>query len=333
MPRRTLEQFSTITDRAAEIITENAIVEFQPAQNQDLARTFGGIRGAIETAAQANVNALIEESGSQFANVEVEALVAVEALKQVNGLDLTAVLLRAHYIRTIQERNLLANHPAEYTSIDHMARDNGMSSTDLFVTLDMVNVIFPFVQDELGIPVPLFWNNLGKSKIKEILPVLKAIITGEEPSRASTREAVERFVDDVTEIERTADPDVFAQLETDVLQEEQRVVLQEELDQHIRRTAAERLIEQGELAPNIRELRATLRPNPTAALDFLIVDQGNGSKVLVATVSEDQMQVLTNRMDTRAEFLTWQVPHSIHTRVHEGLSYRPIRDIYNLMMA
>ena len=97
--------------------------------------------------------------------------------------------------------------------------------------------------------------------------------------------------------------------------------------------AAERLIEQGELAPNIRELRATLRPNPIAALDFLIVDQGNGSKVIVATVSEDQMQVLTNRMDTRAEFLTWQVPHSIHTRVHEGLSYRPIRDIYNLMMA
>jgi len=332
MPRRTLEQVSTITDRAAEIITENAIVEFQPAQNQDLARTFGGIRGAIETAAQANVNALIEESGSQFAHIEVEALVAVEALKQVNGLDLTAVLLRAHYIRTIQERNLLANHPAEYTSIDHMARDNGMSSTDLFVTLDMVNIIFPFVQDELGIPVPLFWNNMGKSKIKEILPVLKAIITGEEPSRASTREAVERFVDDVTEIERTADPDVFNQLEDEELPEEERTVIEQELHQRIRRVAAERLIEQGELAPNIRELRATLRPNPIAALDFLIVDQGNGSKVIVATVSEDQMQVLTSRMDTRADFLTWQVPHSIHTRVHEGLSYRPIRDIYNLMM-
>ena len=331
MPRRILEEVSTITDRAAEIITENAIVEFQPAQNQVLARTFGGIRGAIEIAAQANVNALIEESGSQFANVEVEALVAVEALKQVNGLDLTAVLLRAHYIRTIQERNLLANHPAEYTSIDHMARDNGMSSTDLFVTLDMVNIIFPFVQDELGIPVPLFWNNLGKSKIKEMLPVLKAIITGEEPSRASTREAVELFLDDVTEIERTADPDAFVRLDTDVLPDAERIVLHEEMDQHIRRTAAERLIEQGELAPNVRELRATLRPNPTDALDFLIVDQGNGSKVLVATVSEDQMQVLTSCMDTRAEFLTWQVPQSSHTRVHEGLSYRPIRDIYNLM--
>ena len=59
MPRRTLEQVSTINDRAAEIITENAIVEFQPTQNQDLARTFGGIRGAIETAAQTNVIALM----------------------------------------------------------------------------------------------------------------------------------------------------------------------------------------------------------------------------------------------------------------------------------
>jgi len=271
MPRRTLEQVSTINDRAAEIITENAIVEFQPAQNQDLARTFGGIRGAIEMAAQANVDAVIAESGSQFANIEIEALVAVEALKQVNGLDLTAVLLRAHYIRTIQERNLLANHPAEYTSIDHMARDNGMSSTDLFVTLDMVNVIFPFIQDELGIPVPLFWNNLGKSKIKEMLPVLKAIITGEEHSRASTREAVERFVDDVTEIERTADPEVFDRLEDDELPEEERTVIEQQLHQRIRRAAAERLVEQGELAPNVRELRATLRPNPTEALDFLIM--------------------------------------------------------------
>jgi len=331
MPRRTLEQVSTINDRAAEIITENAIVEFQPAQNQDLARTFGGIRGAIETAAQANVNGLVEESGSQFANVEVEALVAVEALKQVNGLDLTAVLLRAHYIRTIQERNLLANHPAEYTSIDHMVRDNGMSPTDLFVTLDMVNVIFPFVQDELGTPVPLFWNNLGKSKIKELLPVLKAIITGEEPNRASTREAVERFVDDVTEIERTADPGVFDRIETYEEGDPERLILEQDLHQHIRRTAAECLIEQGELAPNIRELRATLRPNPTEALDFLIVDQGNGSKVIVATVSEDQMRVLTSRMDTRAEFITWQVPMSRHTVVREGLTYRPIRDIYNLM--
>ncbi len=234
MPRRTLEQVSTINDRAAEIIAENAIVEFQPAQNQDLARTFGGIRGAIETAAQANVDALIEESGSQFAHIEAEALVAIEALKQVNGLDLTAVLLRAHYIRQIQEGNLLANHPAEYSSIDHMARDNGMSSTDLFVTLDVVNIIFPFIQDELGIPVPMFWNNLSKSKIKELLPVLKAIITGEEPSRATTREAVERFVDDVTEIERTADPDVFVQLEDEELPEKERIVIEQELHQRIR---------------------------------------------------------------------------------------------------
>lgn len=329
--RRTFEEASTINDRAAEIVAENAIVNFQPAENQVLAGTFGGIRGAIEVAAQGNIDAMIEESGSEFANVEIEAMVAVESLKQVNGLDLTAVLLRAHYIRTIQDRNLLANHPAEYTSIDHMARDNGMSSTDLFVTLDMVNIIFPYVQDELGMPVPLFWNNLGKSKIKEILPVLKAIITGEEPSRASTREAAERFMNDVTEIERTADPGVFDHIETYEEDAPERLVLEENLNERIRQVAAERLIEQGELAPNVRELRATLRPNPTEALSFLIVDTDEG-KILITSISEDQMQVLTSRMDTRADFTVWRPPNNSHTRLHEGLAYRPVRDIYNLLV-
>ena len=141
--------------------------------------------------------------------VEIRAMTAVEAFRQVSGLDLTAVLLRAHYLMEIQRQNLLANHPGQYSSLAEMASDNGCSVSDLHSTLDMVNILFPFFANDLGLDIYDLWSRLGKSKIKELLPVLKALITGEDPDTASTRNAVAAILEDQYATMRASQPERF----------------------------------------------------------------------------------------------------------------------------
>ena len=161
---------------------------------------MGGLRAGIEAAAEANVSELA--NGGTFTQTEIQAMTVVESLRQVNGLDFAAVILRAYYLRKVQEENALANHPARWTTLSQMADDNKISVAELSQTLDMVNIIFPYVSENIGKPPQQLWDDVGKSKLREMTPVLKSLITGEESDTASTRAGTERALEEARDVLR-----------------------------------------------------------------------------------------------------------------------------------
>ena len=257
-------------------------------------------------------------------------MTAVEAFRQVSGLDLTAVLLRAHYLRTIQEQNLLVNHPAQFGSLSEMAAQNGCSVTDMLATLDMVNIVFPFIQNDLEIPVYEFWATLGKSKIKEMLPVLKSLITGQQSDTTSTRAAVERLIDEQYAGFRVDDQydDLMAVIDSnsEYVSDEERQRAHDALAPIARRNIIEHLIEMGGNLP-IQEMRRHLRPERTNPVPFYIVPDGNGF-LLTSSVDADQMQMLRNKMGERGEFQDLNLSNDPRTRQAEAFNNPLLRRLY-----
>lgn len=305
MARRTFTDAATITEDAAQIVAQNttnlAITPFEVTDTQALTAPLMGLRGHIDAAAHANVATAIIQSGQEFTALEIEAMENVEALHLVNGVDLTAVFLRAHYIMRIQQRNLLANHPAGYTSLDHMARENGMTITSLSQTLDMVNIIFPYVQNELGIPVSTFWERLGSSKIKEILAVLKAIITGSEPDRAQTRAAVVAALDEADDILQTQRPDLYPTNRE--LTENERA----ERTQLVRAAAVDNVVTMAEGAETVHAVRQAIRPNRTPPVDAYMLEI-DGINVLVMQPTADQIDFIRARLGERMNTVGVELP-------------------------
>ncbi len=92
---------------------QTSIINYQPAANLELSRSLVGIEEGIRRAAQANLETVLAADGG-YSETEREAMLVIEELKQVNGLDLAAVLLRAKFLTVIETRNLIANHPGGY---------------------------------------------------------------------------------------------------------------------------------------------------------------------------------------------------------------------------
>lgn len=301
MTRRTVAEATTINDQGAGVVAGNlAITPFQVSEATGLQAPLMGLQHRLEEAARINTNMAIIQAGGEFTPLEVEAMVQVEALRLVNGLDLTAVLLRAHYIVDIQRRGLLAQHPAHYGSLEEMASNNGMSVTALSQILDMVNIIFPYVESELGIPVYEFWERLGSSKVKELLAVLKAIITGQAPDRAQTVAAVLAATNEAADLLRTTRPDLFVAAPT---QEQQ-----EELVREVRRVAVDNLVTMAEGAETVRAVRAHIRPNRTPPVNIYelpVPAQQNqeAMHICVLQLTNDQLDMIRSKLGERATFM------------------------------
>lgn len=336
MARRTFDEIATISDEGAIVIAQqlegnNQVVQYQVAGSEMLSGTLAGIHTIIEEAAYEEVMEQINQAGGiqQFSEINVQSMMAVEAFRQVAGLDLTAVLLRAHYLRIIQERNLLVNHPAQYSNLSDMAAANGCSVTDMLATLDLVNVVFPYVQNQLGIPVHELWAALGKSKLKEMLPVMKSLITGEESDTASTRNAVERLLEaELLAIEN--DPEmadtmeILNGMETDA----EREVIMDRLREVAVRNIVGHLVELGGNLP-INEVRRHLRPERTNPVPFYIIPNTNGQFILTTTIDQDQMNMIRNKMGERCEYRELQLPADSRARQTEAFRVPILRQLYN----
>jgi len=221
-----------------------------------------------------------------YSEAEKEAMIVVEELRLVNGLDLAAVLLRVKFVRLIQQRNMVANHPGGYQSLQELARAQGISMTELSHDLDLVGVIFPYIQDTLGIPVAQLWEQMGRSNFKELIPVVKSIITGEPSPTASVQQAAERILDDVAATARSAG------MEMD--------------DEGMRREAIAQLLNDGTHLTN-RELRTHIRPTRTPNINASLLTV-NGRKVLIADMDEDQWTMFQRNGGSRFDIVGIEPP-------------------------
>ena len=341
MARRQFAELATIDDDAV------AILEYQPAANAELAGSLVGMRANIEAAARNNV--LTATAGGDFSETEMQAMVTIESLKQVGGLELTAVLLRAYYLRAIQVGNMVSNHPGGYGSLNEMAQDNGISPAELSQTIDLVNIIFPYVQNNLGMSVAELWTSVGKSNLRELAPVLKVIITGVPSDTATTQEGADATVNDVAATLLASAQGAEFRVLNDLalagddqaarrtimveegLDNEDVEALQARFNDTIQLQSVDRLINDGVTLTN-RALRGRLRPTHTANINAVVIPSGN-NRLVVAQMDNDQYLMFQRLAGKHMDEQVFELPTNPRQRQIEAARITELRAIRNLLDA
>lgn len=289
--------------------TMSAIQTYTPSSSLQLSTALLGIESALERAALANV-AL---AGEGFTEAEKEAMTTIEELKLINGMDLAAVLLRGKLLRRIEERSMWSYHPARYGTLQEMAQDQGISVSNLSNIRDLNFVIFPWMTDH-GLSVPEKWEQIGMSNFRELIPVLKSIITGEQSGSASVRQSVENILTDTAATLQSA----AREGEGDVTDEE------------IRDAAIEELLTAGELMRN-RDLRARIRPERTPSVNMDSFLSRDGTRFILAEVTEDQWTMIQRRLGAHIDSITIDVPDNPRIRQSAILTRPLVRKLNSLI--
>ncbi|MGW8178416.1 MAG: hypothetical protein ACWGQW_06575 [bacterium] len=290
----------------------NALTIFNiaPATNNEMALALTGLKESIRRAAQANLDAV--EADEEFTETEQLAMLKIEELRQVNGLDLAAVLLRAEYLQEIEAGNLITRHPAGYQTMGEMAQDQGISIAELSQTLDLANVIFPYVRRIWGDgSIPQMWEQIGKSNMRELVPVLKRIITGEE-ARGTVEDTANAFLDDIVATFRAADPEW------------------EQDDEAVTQEAVEQLLVHGATLTN-RRLRQQLRPDPTPIIEATTITLPDENVVVMAKLDPDQWQMFMRKLGTSVDPLPFVATRDPAQRRRDALAIPALRAIVDII--
>lgn len=324
MARRNFQELAVVSEDAANILALQ--------QGGELAEVMNGLRLGIENAAEANV-AMVASEGT-FTQTEIQAMTVVESLRQVNGLDFAAVILRAYYLRKIQEENALANHPSRWATLGQMAEDLKISTAELSQTLDLVNIIFPYVNEELSLTPQQLWDEVGKSKLREMTPVLKSVITGADSDTASTRAGVERCLEEARDI--LVNSAQYGELGFDRLEDEsisvaERQELQERFDQTVRHHAVDNLITRG-MTMTVREIRGETRPERTPNIEASIL-RNNDIRMVVAEMTEDQYLMFVRKMGAYLDEQSIELAEEPQLRQAQAASVPELRALMRLLGA
>ena len=165
---------------------ETAITTIAPSTDLSLSTTFMGLQNAIEATAQRNVDQAT--AGESYTAIERRSMLICEELHLVNGMDLAAVVLRGNLIRQIRDEALYSVHPEGFQNIEQMAASIGISQSELSNIIDLTDTIFPYLTETLHMNIALVWEDIGKSNMREMVPVLKGIITGQDPNSRTVSE-------------------------------------------------------------------------------------------------------------------------------------------------
>jgi hypothetical protein len=245
---------------------QNALAIIHPSSDVILSDALNGLQQQLYEAAERDMAETISQSPAPIHLTQLEhmAIIEIEALKLVSGLDLAAILLRGRILSKIREQNFLNVHPEHYSTLAEMANCQGISSTELSNVETCCSVIFPYMEEN-GLNVSRIWHDIGKAKFFELVPVLSAVITGTMPGRGATRDAVEAILNGSTEALGNASTE------------------------DVRAHAVDRLIEIGSTLPT-REMRRQLRPDGTADIPAVFIRSGDAT---YAVLSMDADQVIS----------------------------------------
>jgi uncharacterized protein YfbU (UPF0304 family) len=201
-----------------------------------------------------------------FAAPEKLAMVEFEKLSLTRHYDLMAAVLRADILNRIETRNLWSIHPNGYSSLEEAVQDVGkMSKSEFSNIIDLSRIIFPFVRNALGRSIVDFWDEYGKSNIREMTPYLKAIITNEY-SRS----------------------DLVNQVVADVYQKVDKILPDYATADDRKRAAVNHILSHA--GGTNKMLRAALRPDRTPPITMFT--HNNGQRFIVAAVDDDQWTML-----------------------------------------
>lgn len=259
---------------------QNAL-SIRVSENQTLSTQLLSLEETMEAAARQNLESSLAEVGqslSQYTATEQLAMVQTEKLRLVNGLDLASVAIRGKILKQIEEQGLFSVHPNGYNRIEDLAKEAGISSSMYSDIRAMYEYIFPYFEQVLHIPVAQVWETVGTANFRALVPVLRAIITGEEPGRESARATYNRIMNDVAATLAAANGG------------------RQPSDDEVRRAAVSELIERGQQATT-RELQGFLRDGAvTPALQPTLIIAPDGRKYMLAEVNDDQLMAISRRL-------------------------------------
>lgn len=295
---------------------EAGLAIYQPSESAALSTALTSFGANLSDAARQSILGTIGPDDG-YTETEIQSMVKLEELRLVNGMDLYAILKRGELIREIEELGLWSRHPNGFGSIEEAAAAQGISSSEYSNIRDLTGVIFPYIEENLGLPIAQVWQDVRKSNFREMVPVLKAIITGEAGQAGTTRASVERILEETGEAMRaTAEQRGEEAPSTDA----------------IRLQAVSDLLTAGEQMSN-RQLREHIRNGVrTPSISPAFVRDGE-QRIMVVALDNDQYEAVIRKLGAFAERpLEVTLPDDPAARQREAARVRVLRDITNLIL-
>lgn len=264
---------------------ENAIVQIAESSALTITETMDTLWASLQKSAAHNIQGAAAEQGGDleaFSAIELRALLYTEMLNLSKGLGYAELMVQGRIIGAMENESLHSVHPGGYTTLDELAQDQGISISELSQVRDLTQTIFPWVQDKLNQDSSYLWNEIGKSKLRELVPIMKRAITG-VVARGTVETSYNAVVADILATQLSADPSATA-YEGEELQ----------------KIVVEQLIEHGATMTNAN-LRQTIRPDRTPSLEPVIVrrftnGQAESQLYMISQLTDDQMTMLERRL-------------------------------------
>jgi hypothetical protein len=256
-------------------------------QTDSVALTAGlsGLRAMLFDAAEANIANALGDDVSSFTALQRRAMVATEALRMTTGLDLSTVLTRGDIIRQIETEGLAAVHPNGYANLTALAADNNVSVGELSDIRSLCDVIFPYIQNDLEMNLYEVWEQIGKSGLRELVPALHSMITGQNAAHGSVRNAVTQMLDGAA---------------VELINDEDNPMPQEQLTTPegraaVRRQAVATLLHNG-TTMTVREMRAAVRPTRVPQIPMATLQTGQSQWYAVLRCTSQEQHDLVIRV-------------------------------------
>jgi hypothetical protein len=260
--------------------------------NNSLATVRTNFRAQLEAAAEANV-----EQYGDFTPLEKRALTKVEQLRMLGGFELITLLERGALMNEIEQEGLVSVFPGEYESLEQICQAIGISKAEYSDTRGLCNVLFPWLEANTDRSLQEWWEEIGKSKFRELLPVLRGLIEGEsarnhetvnEAIRVQLNNAMVNVVNEVsTEAGRVLTADEIIEL--------QRTTTESGALQH---RAILTVLEFGALP--VREMRQQVRPNRTPNIAGTMI-RGERRSYAVLRMDGGQSEMFQRLMGTHVD--------------------------------
>lgn len=286
------------------------IVTYQSGGNE-LALDFGEtgamlqrMDDAITTKAAANLETALAEYGDAFSAPERRAMLLAEEVKLTGDFDLAQILLRGKRLKQIRDEALFSVHPEGYTSLETMAKDMGISASELSNIEVLYNEIFPWLSQR-GANLVLLWEEIGKSNFREIIPYLRSLISGEPSNSDSVNDRVNEIIREINELNpgTTIEEATLAAVDT--------------------------VLDAGR--HTTRELRAQLRPTRTPAINASMIKDADSNYILVARMTEDQRIMLSRLLRSNIDEIVYELPGDENVRRQTVASIAEVRQLLNLV--
>ncbi|MCL4561891.1 MAG: hypothetical protein M1281_14940 [Chloroflexi bacterium] len=276
--------------------------------NLELSNSLLGIEAQLQHAAHQNLDQVLAEDGGTYTDLEKHAMLVIDELKMINGMDLAAVLLRGKLLHQIEEEGLYSVHPNQYHDLNTMAKEQGISVSELSNVRTLYDVIFPYIQNTLHRDIAEVWEEIGKSNFRDLVGVMQGVITGHPAPNRQTQSSVRRILDDVEATARAAGQ---------TLDEDSR-----------RQVAVERLLEVGQLTN--AEVRQNIRPERTPSIEANLIQLG-GHTLLIADLDDDQVALVTRRLHGYMDPQRFALPPNPRQAQLEAARIPVLRTLVNLL--